>query len=195
MKKKKGISFEEKRQRLLSIFTTDPTFYHIKEIEKLGSKKGIHPMIVKDVLDSLIADNLVDMEKVGASSYYLALPSKTFLNKQNALHKMAANIEYKLTYQRSVDKEIEKMEEKITAENKLRVENDDREEMLTQLKKLNEQIEKNEQALKVYERNDPQRIKELERTTKELLRLEEMVIIIVNLVERQYTGSIPMDEE
>lgn len=93
MKKKKGISFEEKRQRLLSIFTTDPTFYHMNELEKLASKKGIHPMIVKEVLDSLIADNLVDMEKVGASSYYLALPSKTLIAKQNNLKIMEANIE------------------------------------------------------------------------------------------------------
>jgi hypothetical protein len=94
MKKKKGISFEEKRQRLLSIFTNDPSFYHMKELEKLGQKKGIHPMIVKEVLDSLIGDNLVDMEKVGSSSYYLALPSKTILNKQINLQKFSTNIEY-----------------------------------------------------------------------------------------------------
>jgi len=93
MKKRKGISFEEKRSRLLSIFTTDPSFYHIKEIEKLAHKKGIHPMIVKEVLDSLIADYLVDMEKVGASSYYLALPSKTYLGKQQNLKKYILNIE------------------------------------------------------------------------------------------------------
>ena len=93
MKKKKGISYEEKRQRLLSIFLTDPTFYHLKELEKLASKKGIHPMIVKDVLDSLLADNLVDLEKVGSSSYYLALPSKTFIAKQNNLNKLVGNKE------------------------------------------------------------------------------------------------------
>lgn len=94
MKKKKGISFEEKRTRLLSIFTTDPSFYHIKEIEKLGAKKGIHPMIVKDVLDSLLGDNLVDLEKVGASSYYLSLPSKIFQAKQNCINRIDADVMY-----------------------------------------------------------------------------------------------------
>lgn len=93
MKKKKGISFEEKRTRLLSIFLTNPSFYHFKEIEKLGAKKGIHPMICKDVLESLIADYLVEVEKVGASSYYLALPSKTFLGKQNNLNRLTSSIE------------------------------------------------------------------------------------------------------
>jgi|LauGreDrversion4_2_1035121.scaffolds.fasta_scaffold661768_2 hypothetical protein len=93
MKKKKGISFEEKRQRLLSIFLTDPTFYHLNELEKLASKKGIHPMIVKEVLESLLADNLVDAEKVGNSSYYLALPSKTFIAKQNNLKRHETTIE------------------------------------------------------------------------------------------------------
>jgi quinol monooxygenase YgiN len=70
------------------------------------------------------------------------------------------------------------MEEKIAAENKLRVESEERDEMMAQLKKLNEEIDKNEQNLKVYERNDPIRIKKLENTTKQLLRLEEMVIYL-----------------
>ena len=94
MKKKKGISFEEKRTRLLSVFTTDPTFYHMKEIEKLGAKKGIHPMIVKDVLDSLLGDNLVEQEKVGASSYYYALPSKVYQAKQNCINRIDTETTY-----------------------------------------------------------------------------------------------------
>lgn len=94
MKRKKGISFEEKRTRLLSVFTTDPTFYHIKEIEKLGAKKGIHPMIVKEVLESLLGDNLVDQEKVGASSFYFSLPSKLFQVKNNCINRLDTDITY-----------------------------------------------------------------------------------------------------
>ena len=76
---------------------------------------------------------------------------------------------------RSINKEIEKIEEKIANENKLRVENEEREEMLSLMKNLNEEIEQNEKNLKIYEKNDPTRIKNLEFTTKNLLRLEEMV--------------------
>lgn len=87
-------------------------------------------------------------------------------------------------YKRNIDKEIEKIQEKIENENKLRVENEEREDMMNQLKKINEEIEKNEQKLKIYEKNDPVRIKNLENDTKNLLRLEEMVNQIFEIVER-----------
>ncbi len=79
---------------------------------------------------------------------------------------------------------MEKIQEKIENENKLRVENEEREEMLNQLKKINDEIEKNEQKLRVYEKNDPIRIKNLEKDTKNLLRLEEMVNVMYKIVER-----------
>jgi hypothetical protein len=79
---------------------------------------------------------------------------------------------------------MEKIQEKIENENKLRVENEEREEMLNQLKKINDEIEKNEQKLRVYEKNDPIRIKNLEKDTKNLLRLEEMVNLVNEIVER-----------
>ena len=70
---------------------------------------------------------------------------------------------------------MEKFEEKILAEKKLRVENDERTEMLDILKKLIDEIEENDKKVKTFERNDPIRVKKLEKDTKELLRLEEMV--------------------
>ena len=42
MKKTKGLSFEEKRKRMSDIFKDDPSFFHLKDIEKLGTKKGIN---------------------------------------------------------------------------------------------------------------------------------------------------------
>ena len=39
--KKKGISFEEKRQRMLQIYYSTREPMNLKEIEKLGVKKGI----------------------------------------------------------------------------------------------------------------------------------------------------------
>ncbi len=56
--------------------------------------------------------------------------------------------------------------------------------MMNQLKKINEEIEKNERNLKIYEKNDPLRIKNLEKDTKNLLRLEEMVNLVNEIVER-----------
>jgi len=87
MAKGKGLSFEEKRRRMLEIFKEDASFYHLKEIEKLGTKKGIIFQAIKEVLDSLVNDNLVECEKIGSSNFYWALPSKIYQVKKNKLEK------------------------------------------------------------------------------------------------------------
>ena len=47
--KKKGLSFEEKRSRLLQIYYDRKEVMNLKELEKLGPKKGIILQAVKDV--------------------------------------------------------------------------------------------------------------------------------------------------
>ena len=72
---------------MLDIFKADPSFFHLKDIEKLGTKKGIIYQSIKDVLDSLVNDNLVETEKIGSSNFYWALPSKIYQVKKNTLDK------------------------------------------------------------------------------------------------------------
>eukprot|EP01137_Pigoraptor_chileana_P016763 Opistho-2@73825 len=75
--KKKGLSAEEKRKRLLEIFYQSQDFFNLKDIEKIAQKeKGINSMIVKDIMQTLIDDNLVELEKIGAANFYWAFPSK-----------------------------------------------------------------------------------------------------------------------
>ncbi len=94
MGKGKGLSFEEKRRRMLEIFKDDPSFYHLKDIEKFGTKKGIIFQSIKEVLDSLVNDNLVECEKIGSSNFYWALPSKIYQAKKNKLEKNIQAIKY-----------------------------------------------------------------------------------------------------
>ena len=52
--KKRGLSLEEKRQRMMEIFYTKKEFFLLKELEKIGPKeKGITSQSVKDVVQSL----------------------------------------------------------------------------------------------------------------------------------------------
>ncbi|TNM85749.1 hypothetical protein fugu_008020 [Takifugu bimaculatus] len=77
MSKKKGLSLEEKRTRMMEIFFETKDVFQLKDIEKIAPKtKGISPMTVKEVLQSLVDDNMVDCERVGTSNYYWAFPSK-----------------------------------------------------------------------------------------------------------------------
>ena len=93
MAKGKGLSFEDKRKRMLEIFKEFPYFFHLKDIEKLGVKKGIIYQAIKDVLDSLVNDNLVECDKIGSSNFYWSLPSKIYQVKKNTIEKNKQQIE------------------------------------------------------------------------------------------------------
>lgn len=44
-----------------------PLFFQLKELEKLGPKKGVISQSVKDVVQSLVDDDLVFKDKIGTS--------------------------------------------------------------------------------------------------------------------------------
>lgn len=47
----------------------------LQELEKLGPKeKGVISQAVKDVVQSLVDDGMVDTEKIGTSVYFWAFP-------------------------------------------------------------------------------------------------------------------------
>ena len=75
-KKRKGMSLEEKRAKLLEMFYEKKQALNLKEVEKYGSKKGVVLQSIKDVNQSLIDDNLVCTDKVGIGCFFWALPSQ-----------------------------------------------------------------------------------------------------------------------
>ena len=46
---KKGLSLEEKRQKILEIYLERKEVFNLKEIEKIGSQKGVVFQTIKDV--------------------------------------------------------------------------------------------------------------------------------------------------
>lgn len=65
MSKRKGLSIEEKRQRLLQLFYERKEVFQLKELEKIAPKeKGIVAQSVKDVVQSLVDDDLIDTDKI-----------------------------------------------------------------------------------------------------------------------------------
>jgi hypothetical protein len=55
---------------------TQKDVFNLAEIEKLSMKAGIVLPSVKEVLDSLRADDLVNSEKIGAGNFFWSFPSK-----------------------------------------------------------------------------------------------------------------------
>jgi predicted transcriptional regulator len=95
MAPKKGVSFDDKRLRLLEIFARAEVFT-LKEIERIGSKeKGIVEQTIKDVLQTLVDDGLVETDKIGAGNFYWALPSKAGNSRRSQISKLQNEIQLK----------------------------------------------------------------------------------------------------
>ncbi|KAK9723259.1 Meiotic nuclear division protein 1, variant 2 [Basidiobolus ranarum] len=91
---RKGLSLEEKRKRMESIFHETKEFFQLKEIEKIAPKtKGIVMQSVKDVLQSLVDDNMVTSEKIGTSNYFWSFPSTALQTRKGKLEDLAEELE------------------------------------------------------------------------------------------------------
>ena len=167
MGKAKGLSFEEKRKRMLDIFKDDPSFFHLKDIEKLGTKKGIIYQSIKDVLDSLVNDNLVETDKIGSSNFYWALPSKIYQVKKNTLDKNNGLVE-------NLKTENQNLRQKIKDEKAMRKETKERQEKLDELDEINRKIEVNTKKISDYQKNDPVRYKNILHDSKQFINLNEV---------------------
>jgi vacuolar-type H+-ATPase subunit I/STV1 len=166
--KKKGLSLEDKRRKMSEIFKDDPSFYHLKDIEKLGTKKGITYQSIKDVLDSLVNDYLVETDKIGSSSFFWALPSKIYHIKKTQMEK---NIQALSTD----DATIESLTEKIQESKAVRKETDERAANLEELDQMI--VNKEELIAKIdsYQKNDPERYQNILSDTKLFVTLTEMM--------------------
>ncbi|XP_055014743.1 meiotic nuclear division protein 1 homolog [Boleophthalmus pectinirostris] len=108
MSKKKGLSLEEKRTRMLEIFFESKDVFQLKDIEKIAPKsKGITPMAVKEVLQSLVDDNMVDCERVGTSNYYWSFPSKALNTRKHKLEELKRQISESKQRKETLQKAVE----------------------------------------------------------------------------------------
>ena len=91
--KKRGMSLEDKRATILDIFHESKDVFQLKDIEKQASKRGVVLQSVKDVLQSLVDDDLVHQEKIGISNYFWSFPSEAAVKLDNEINKLKANLD------------------------------------------------------------------------------------------------------
>lgn len=156
---RKGVSAEEKRKRIESIFHESGEFYQLKDIEKLGPKRGVVAQSVKDVLMSLVDDGLVTMDKIGTSNYFWSYPSAALQNKKNKL----SDLETKL------NKEVERGERLKQSIEEAKIDREESEErtlLLEQLNKEKKRAKELNEELQKYKDNDPAAYKAKENAAK-----------------------------
>ncbi|XP_054879084.1 meiotic nuclear division protein 1 homolog isoform X2 [Poeciliopsis prolifica] len=158
MSKKKGLSLEEKRTRMMEIFFESKDVFQLKDIEKIAPKsKGIAPMTVKEVLQSLVDDNMVDCERIGTSNYYWAFPSKALHARKQKLEELQKQASDAKQRKVSVEKTVEKA--KVGREG-----TKERSSLLKQLQSLREERMKLQAELEKYRECDPDVIKAMRKS-------------------------------
>ena len=177
MKKKKGLSVDDKRQILLSLFKGSGSFFHYKDIEKHCTKNKISFMIVKDLLAGITADNLLETEKIGSSSFYWSLPNRVYDAKKKQFERENANIE-------KAKNEIESLKQKIEENKSIRVENDERKKNLEELAELENQKKEYLKILKDFESKDPEKYEKYKNATKNMGQLNDFWVDNIYTIEQ-----------
>uniref|UniRef100_UPI0037E9AAE6 meiotic nuclear division protein 1 homolog isoform X1 n=1 Tax=Semicossyphus pulcher TaxID=241346 RepID=UPI0037E9AAE6 len=158
MSKKKGLSLEEKRTRMMEIFFETKDVFQLKDIEKIAPKtKGITPMSVKDVLQSLVDDNMVDCERVGTSNYYWAFPSKALHARKHKLEELQKQDSEAKQRKVSLQKAVEKA--KVGRED-----TKERGSLLKELKALREEKTQLQAEVEKYRECDPEVVEEMKKS-------------------------------
>ncbi|CAN0838849.1 Meiotic nuclear division protein 1 homolog [Linum grandiflorum] len=156
MSKKRGLSLEEKREKMLQIFYDSQDFFLLKELEKMGPKKGVISQSVKDVIQSLVDDDLVLKDKIGTSVYFWSLPSLAGNQLRNVYHKLESDL------QSSKKRHVELVEQ-CEALKKGREESDERETALADLKEVEAKHYKLKEEMAKYADNDPAAFEEMKK--------------------------------
>jgi len=137
------LSVEEKRVKLLEIFHETKDFFTLKELERLAAKRGVVSQTVKDVLQTLVDDNLVELDKIGISNFYWSFPSA----RGSALTNKTANSERELMVLESRETELKAS---IAASRAERLETTGREELLSSWNALKSSVAARQSELAQY---------------------------------------------
>ncbi|CAB3234322.1 unnamed protein product [Arctia plantaginis] len=162
MSKKRGLSAEEKKIRMLEIFHQSKDFFQLKELEKIAPKeKAITMQSVKEVVQSLVDDHLVDSEKIGTSIYFWSFPSKA----KNAQKRKFLDLQTELE---ECAKKLKKTEDSIAVESANRVECEERTQLLLMFHDLEKKEERLKKEMQKYRDSDPEYISQLKTECRDL---------------------------
>ncbi|XP_057966976.1 meiotic nuclear division protein 1 homolog [Malania oleifera] len=148
MSKKRGLSLDEKREKILQIFYESQDFFLLKELEKLGPRKGVISQSVKDVVQSLVDDDLVLKDKIGTSVYFWSLPSCAGNQLRNVHRKLDSDMQ-------SGERRLAELLGQCDALKKGREESDEREKALGELKAVELKYNELKDEMGKYADNDP----------------------------------------
>ncbi|XP_048797605.1 meiotic nuclear division protein 1 homolog isoform X1 [Lagopus muta] len=163
---------------MMEIFFETKDVFQLKDIEKIASKdKGIMfvqlplslmsmsswhydtSMSVKEVLQSLVDDGMVDTDRIGTSNYFWAFPSKALHARKRKLEELQTQFAETSQKKEILQKGIEKS--KIGRENTA-----EREALVKELAALRQEKEQLKAEIEKYRECDPDVVEEMRQTSK-----------------------------
>eukprot|EP00211_Chloroparvula_japonica_P008676 CAMPEP_0119155620 /NCGR_PEP_ID=MMETSP1310-20130426/51840_1 /TAXON_ID=464262 /ORGANISM="Genus nov. species nov., Strain RCC2339" /LENGTH=169 /DNA_ID=CAMNT_0007148219 /DNA_START=80 /DNA_END=586 /DNA_ORIENTATION=+ len=160
MSKRKGLSMEEKRERMLKFILDSKSLWTVQELEKTLPKKcGIVSQSVKEVLEGLEADGLVCNDKVGVKQLYWSFPSDAVVKLEKKYTVLSEGNAAKRRKIEALSKEETKLQGS-------REDEGDREGDLAKHGELTEENTKLKAELGELQKHDPSVIAEKEEKSK-----------------------------
>jgi hypothetical protein len=154
--KKRGMSLEDKRATILNIFHESKSVFLLKDIEKIASKRGVVLQSIKDVLQSLVDDDLVHGEKIGISNYYWSFPSEAAVKLDGEINKLKTQLATRKADETKLKADLAKSQ--VGKEDSAQ-----RQNLLRQVSNLETEVITNRLELSNYTANDPERFEALKQ--------------------------------
>ncbi|NXJ62291.1 MND1 protein, partial [Rostratula benghalensis] len=134
--------------------------FQLKDIEKIAPKeKGITSMSVKEILQSLVDDGMVDTDRIGTSNYFWAFPSKALHARKRKLEELESQFTESSQKKEALQKSIEKA--KIGREDTA-----ERAALIEELAALRQKKDQLKAEIEKYRECDPDVIEEMRQTNK-----------------------------
>ncbi|ETL91854.1 hypothetical protein, variant [Phytophthora nicotianae] len=156
---RKGVSLQEKRERILRIYHESKEVFNLKEVEKLGSKAGVVLQTVKDVNQALVDDALVDCDKIGSGNYFWSFPSKLSQSRKRKLSELEQR-------RHTAQEKLAKVKQNIEEQKSLRSDSDERVQKLRRLEEQKAKVNGLRTKVQHLAENDPAILEELERKVR-----------------------------
>ena len=151
--KTKGLSFDQKKDVLLNALLAEASIFNMQELESLAKKNKVIPQAVKEVVEALLAERTMCMEKIGTQNIYWAFASQ---------RKSALLAEHQQLQLQVKDAEIKNSEAKrcmIQAQQAVKMTNAERDRFFQDIEEFKIKAEKLKSELAQLERNDPRKTK------------------------------------
>ncbi|KAL3668813.1 hypothetical protein V7S43_006106 [Phytophthora oleae] len=156
---RKGVSLQEKRERILRIYHESKEVFNLKEVEKLGSKAGVVLQTVKDVNQGLVDDVLVDCDKIGSGNYFWSFPSKLSQSRKRKLREFEQR-------RQTAQEKLAKVKKNIEEQKTLCSESEERVQKLRRLEEQKAKVKALRTRVQHLAENDPAILEELERKVR-----------------------------